>query len=158
MKIRELFPALGFAAFAIVGVGASASYAPPAKELQIVVIERATTDVVTDTGSEGDSVGDILTFANEVFDENNEDVVGTNQGYCLRVVAGVSWECTWTLFLPDGQITVQGPFFDAGPSTLAITGGTGAFANAGGTMDLTFNNDAGTEFVFTYNLVDNVLQ
>ncbi|MFN8380025.1 MAG: allene oxide cyclase family protein [Anaerolineae bacterium] len=158
MKLREWFPALGFAAVAIVGVGGTAAFAPPAKEVQIVVIEHATTDAVTDTGAEGDSVGDILTFANEVFDESNTEVVGTDQGYCIRVVAGVSWECMWTIFLADGQMTVEGPFFDAGPSTLAITGGTGAYANAGGSMELTFNNEDGTEFVFTYNLVDNILE
>ena len=51
--------------------------------------------------------------------------VGTDQGYCLRVVAGASYECTWTTFLPGGQIVVAGPFYDAKDSTLAITGGTG---------------------------------
>lgn len=152
MKLRELVPIAGFAVIALAGVTVPA-LAPPAKEEQIIVIERATTDVVTDTGAEGDSVGDVLTFANEVFDESNTNSVGADQGYCVRVVAGVSWECMWTIFLAGGQITVEGPFFDAGPSALAVTGGTGDFAAARGWMDLTFNNDEGTEFVFTYNLI-----
>ncbi len=152
MKLRELVPITGFAVIALAGVTVPA-LAPPAKEEQIVVIERATTDVVTDTGAEGDSAGDLLTFANEVFDESNTDVVGADQGYCVRVVAGASWECIWTIFLAGGQITVEGPFYDAGPSALAVTGGTGDFAAARGWMDLTFNNDEGTEFVFTYNLI-----
>jgi len=120
--------------------------------MTITVVERATTDVVTDVGDEGDSVGDILTFANEVFDENNEEKVGTDQGYCFRTVAPGAWECNWTIFLPDGQITVEGPFFDTSESTLAITGGTGAYADASGQMALKFRNDEGTEFDFVYEI------
>ena len=89
------------------------------------LVERATTDAVTDTGATGDSAGDILTFANEVFDKANAVKVGTDQGFCVRTVAGTAWECWWTLSLPAGQITVQGPFLDKGDSVLAITGGTG---------------------------------
>ena len=40
---------------------------------KMTVVERADTDAVTDTGAEGDSVGDILTFANKVYDEKNEN-------------------------------------------------------------------------------------
>jgi hypothetical protein len=29
--------------------------------------------------------------------------------------------------LPDGQITVAGPLYDAADSVLAVTGGTGAY-------------------------------
>jgi hypothetical protein len=93
----------------------------------ITVIEHATSDTTTDTGATGDSVGDVLTFANDLFDAANAQKVGTDQGYCLRVVAGASYECTWTSFLPGGQIVVSGPFFDAKDSTLAITGGTGRY-------------------------------
>ena len=74
----------------------------------ITVIEHATTDITTDTGAKGDSVGDILTFANEVFDAADATKVGTDNGYCLRTVtgAGAAYECNWTTFLDGGQITV----------------------------------------------------
>jgi hypothetical protein len=43
------------------------------------------------------------------------------------------WECTWTAILASGSITVQGPFYDdLRDSQLAITGGTGAYANPAG--------------------------
>ena len=119
----------------------------------IHVVEHATTDAVADTGEEGDSVGDILTFANEVYDENNEAQVGTDNGYCFRTEAGAAWECAWTVTLDDGQITVQGPFYDAGDSMLAITGGTGAYAGARGQMTLGFRNDQGTEYDFIYEIM-----
>jgi hypothetical protein len=102
----------------------------------VTVVEHATTDATTDTGPAGDSAGDILTFANEVFDAKDANKVGTDQGSCIRIVPGESYECTWTTFLPGGQITVEGPFYDKKDSTLAITGGTGRYRNARGSMDL----------------------
>jgi allene oxide cyclase len=117
----------------------------------ITVIEHATTDATTDTGAAGDSAGDLLTFANDVFDAADANKVGTDQGYCVRVVAGTSYECNWTTFLPRGQIVVQGPFFDAQDSTLAITGGTGRYAKARGTMEL-HARENGTKFAFVFHL------
>jgi hypothetical protein len=120
----------------------------------ITIVERADTDVVTDLGEEGDSVGDVLTFANAVYDETNTTQVGTDNGYCLRTVVGAAWECSWTLLLDDGSIVVAGPFNDVGDSVLAITGGTGAYANARGSMTLRFRDEAGAEFNFIYELVE----
>ena len=57
----------------------------------------------------------------------------------------------WTTFLPGGQIVVAGPFYDAKDSTLAITGGTGRYRNARGTMDL-HARAGGTEFAFVFHL------
>jgi hypothetical protein len=132
-----------------------AAFSPRAQTaMTITVVERAETDVVTDTGEEGDSVGDILTFANKIYDDKNEMEIGTDNGYCFRTVVGAAWECAWTLTLADGSITVQGPFNDTGDSVLAITGGTGAYAGAGGAMTLRFRNEAGTEFDFVYEIVN----
>ena len=119
----------------------------------ITVIEHATTDITTDTGAKGDSVGDILTFANEVFDAADATKVGTDNGYCLRTVtgAGAAYECNWTTFLDGGQITVEGPFFDAKDSTLAITGGTGRFRGARGEMELQ-SREKGAKFAFVFHL------
>lgn len=117
------------------------------------LVERAATDAVADTGAEGDSAGDILTFANELYDEANEKKVGTDNGWCVRTVAGAAWECFWTAMLEGGQITVEGPFMDSGDSTLAITGGTGKYAGARGEMSLHARNAEGTEFDFVYNVM-----
>ena len=119
----------------------------------ITVVERATTDATTDTGVTGDSAGDVLTFANDEYDATDTRKVGRNQGYCIRVVVGKSYECNWTNFLPGGQITVEGPFLDAGPSELAITGGTGRYRKARGTMDLSAVGDDDTRFKFVFHIV-----
>jgi len=114
----------------------------------IHVIEHATTDSV-----DIDAVGHVLTFANDVFDSANANKVGSDQGSCVRIVVGKSWECTWTTFLPAGQITVEGPFYDSSDSTLAVTGGTGKYRNVRGSMDLKYRNPAGTEFDFIFHLI-----
>ena len=133
-------------------VGASAGPDGHEGGKTIWVVEHATTDAVTN-GTTGDDVGNILTFANEVFDSADTQQVGTDQGYCIRMVVGESWECSWTTFLPNGQITVQGPFSDTGDSVLAITGGTGKYRNARGEMELKFHNPAGTKFDFIFHVI-----
>jgi allene oxide cyclase len=117
----------------------------------ISVIEHADTDRTTDIGGEGDSVGDVLTFANEVYDAADAKEIGTDQGYCVRVVAGAAYECTWTTMLPGGQIVVAGPFFDARDSTLAITGGTGRYRDARGVMRL-HALEGGKKFRFAFRV------
>lgn len=118
----------------------------------IAVVERATTDTVTDLGAKGDSAGDLLTFANEIYDAGNEKKIGTDNGWCIRTVPGKAWECFWTISLPEGQITVQGPFYDASDSVLAVTGGTGSYTRVRGQMTLHARDDKGSEYDFKYSL------
>jgi Allene oxide cyclase len=101
------------------------------------VVEHATTDKVAEVGKKGDSPGDLLTFHNKVYDGTDTTVVGNDQGFCTRISPNQgSWECIYTTFLNDGSITVETPFYDAKDSVGAITGGTGAYASASGTIDL----------------------
>ena len=116
------------------------------------VVERATTDTVTDTGAKDDSVGDILTFANELYDAGNTTKVGSDNGYCFRTAAGKAWECAFTNTLDGGQITVQGPFLDGQDSTMAITGGTGKYLRIHGDMLLHARDAKGSEYDFEFHL------
>ena len=115
------------------------------------VVEHAVTDAVTN-GSNDDALGNVLTFANPVFNEGGTAQVGSDNGYCVRTVKGAAWECVWTTFLPAGQITVEGPFSDTSNTTLAITGGTGLYARARGWMALNYHNPQGTEFDFVFHV------
>lgn len=151
-KLRGYVAAASIAAIALVVSLVSVSVAGP-NVTRLVVVEHATTDTVVDLTTNGDSTGDLLTFHNELFDESNTDVVGSNQGECVRIEVGVSWECSWVNFLERGSITVEGPFFDAGPSALAITGGTGDYRGARGSMRLVAANDAATEFNFIFRIL-----
>jgi allene oxide cyclase len=116
------------------------------------LVEHATTDAVTDTGACGDSAGDILTFSNEVYDATTRTRSALDQGICFRTVPGKAWECSWTLNLEKGQLTVEGPFYDSADSVLAITGGTGEFAGALGEMALSARGTKGDAYNFVYRI------
>ena len=131
----------------------AAAIQPAAAAEHLVVVERALTDTTVDLGAKGDSVGDLLTFANPVYDATNRTQLGSDQGYCVRVVVGKSWECFWTLILTGGEITVEGPFYDSGDSTLAVTGGTGKYAGAKGALKLHARDAKATAYDFTYDLL-----
>ena len=118
------------------------------------VIEHAVNETTTHVapGAKGDAVADLLTFANPVFDATNKTQIGTDQGYCVRIVVGKSWECFWTLMLKEGQITLEGPFYDSGDSTFVITGGTGKYEGAKGQMKLHDRGTTPTSYDFLYEL------
>jgi hypothetical protein len=119
----------------------------------VTVVEHANTDTEVPVAPGGkDEKGDILTFVNPVFNAADKAKVGHDEGFCTRldVKAGV-WECLWTTFLKGGQITVQGPFYDTRNSTLSITGGTGAYKNSRGQMQLK-SLDGGKKYDFIFQL------
>jgi allene oxide cyclase len=146
------------AALATAAIVATASTAKPSRAhaagATVHVVEHANTDKEIPTGGGKDVKGNILTFNNPVFDASDKKQVGHDEGFCTRIAPkqGI-WECLWTTFLKSGQITVQGPFYDTGDSVLAITGGTGVFANAQGDMLLSAIGTDGTAYKFTYRLL-----
>ncbi|HXR19287.1 MAG TPA: allene oxide cyclase family protein [Steroidobacteraceae bacterium] len=120
---------------------------------RIEVVERALTDATLDLGAKGDSVGDLLTWGNPIFDAGNKTQIGTDQGYCVRVVVGKSWECTWTTLFKDGQIMVEGPFYDDKDSVFTIIGGTGKYAGARGSMKLHARDAKASSYQFIFELL-----
>ena len=120
---------------------------------QLKVVERPVGETTVDLTAKGDSVGDMLVFANGIFDAANKTQIGSDQGYCVRTVVGKSWECFWTLTLKTGQITIEGPFMDEGDSLMAVTGGTGKYAGAKGSMKLHPRDATPTGYDFTYDLL-----
>jgi hypothetical protein len=139
-------------AYLIVAVPSLRPSSADASPTTLKLVERAESDAVMDLGETGDTIGDLLAFGNSVFDEANTTQVGIDQGFCVRTVVGESWECVWTMMLDGGQITVEGPFFDAADSVMTITGGTGDYSGATGEMKLHARNAEGTEYDFTYEL------
>jgi hypothetical protein len=126
---------------------------PASAAEQLKLVERPVGETTVDLAAKGDSVGDMLVFANGVFDAANKTQVGADQGYCVRTIVGKSWECFWTLTLKAGQITVEGPFLDAGDSLLVVTGGTGKYAGAKGSLKLHPRDATPTGYDFTYDLL-----
>jgi hypothetical protein len=116
-------------------------------------IEHALTDATLDLGAKGDSAGDLLTWSNPLFDAANKTQIGSDQGYCVRIEVGKTWECSWTNLLKDGQITVSGVFYDDKDSLLSVTGGTGKYAGAKGTLKLHSRDAKSTAYTFTFDLL-----
>jgi hypothetical protein len=134
-------------------LAAALGAAPGLAAEQIKLVERPVNETTVDLAVKGDSVGDMLVFANPVFDADNKSQVGSDQGYCVRTIVGKSWECFWTLTLKTGQITIEGPFFDAGDSLFTVTGGTGKYAGAKGSLKLHPRDATPTGYDFTYDLL-----
>ncbi|HZS78010.1 MAG TPA: allene oxide cyclase family protein [Ktedonobacteraceae bacterium] len=124
----------------------------------IHVVEHAITDTVQEFHPGTMSIGDILGFHNPVYNAADTRQVGTDNGQCTRTVATgkTEWECFWTVILSGGQITVEGPYYDDGTdTTLTVTGGTGVYLGAEGSMLLhARGNPVGSEYDFIYTLVD----
>jgi allene oxide cyclase len=118
--------------------------------VKVSLVEHAISDQEIDVGDTGFSNGDLLTFANPIFNASNAQRVGRDQGSCIVVNATkVHYQCSWTTWFDDGSLTVEGPFFGDRETNLAITGGTGDFSTARGWMHLGFRADpAEFDFVF----------
>jgi allene oxide cyclase len=149
MNARRLLPILLLTPLLGAGCGSGSS------TTTLHVIEHANTDTLQHIGpaNEKDSIGDVLGFANPLFDAANKKQVGTDNGQCIRTAVGKAFECIWTATLSGGQLTVEGPFYDTKDSVLAITGGTGSYDEARGSMKLHARNANGTEYDFTYEII-----
>lgn len=149
MKAQHLVPLAALCAVGLFGACGDSSDTET-----IALIEHAETDVVRHIGpaKEEDSAGDVLAFANPVFDSSNQKQVGSDNGQCVRTAAGKAWECIWTVSLSGGQITVEGPFYDGKDSVLAITGGTEEYSDASGQMKLHARDPEEAEYDFTYEV------
>lgn len=119
----------------------------------IVAIEHAN-PTRFDVGDVGDSVGDIVVFSNDLYDEENISVIGTVQGVCVRTVVGKMMECVATNLLANGLITVQGPVDDSvygiAEISAVVTGGTGDYLGASG--ELKIKKLEGNQFVHIFEL------
>ena len=117
------------------------------------LVERATTNAVSvHAGRAADNAGDILTFTNDVFDAANRARLGADQGYCIRLIAGKSWECHFTVMLAHGQLSVDGPFLDSGDTTMVVTGGSGVYRGARGEMLLHARDSKGSAYDYTIDI------
>jgi allene oxide cyclase len=143
------------AAWLIIGGPLTASAArghAAASGRAVIVIEHAVTDTVVYVGAKQDVTGNLLTFHNKVYDPSDKTKVGTDIGTCTRIdpKAG-TWTCSWTTFLHDGQIVVEGPYNDTKNTELTVTGGTRAYDGAHGRM-LLISRHGGKEYKFEFLL------
>jgi hypothetical protein len=90
-----------------------------------------------DTGNPGPSVGDVVIVRDGVLDAKGAPAGTFNQVCTLVEVIGgpltSAYECTGSIALENGTITMQGPFVPTlAEQSAAITGGTGAYSKTRG--------------------------
>jgi hypothetical protein len=133
--------ALGaLAAAAVIGPGASAQ---GGRTISFTELDKGSTfKHVRNSkpkGRESNLVGDLIVFASPIADASGK-VIGKNHAVCGTTVGSRSFPksvmtCQGSAVLGDGTMTWQGSFkVGESTSTSAITGGTGAYANASGVV------------------------
>ncbi len=144
-----------------VGVVAPASSGETYRRVTLRLTEKAADNrdhqAFVDVGREGPSVADYVVISQDpIFDARRARQVGDGRGDCVAVRAReapagppeLTLECDVTFVLAGGLITTEGPFAPAGGrSVVAVTGGTGPYRAAHGTMTA-INEEAGFTFVF----------
>jgi hypothetical protein len=132
--------ALAVAALALAGTASAhddASFHAPSKTIKLVEANKELQPTFVDTGNPGPSVGDTVIARDDVLRENGT-VAGKFTQVCTLVELGSNpftstYDCTGSIALKDGTITMQGPFVPAQPEgTAAVTGGTGEYRTARG--------------------------
>ena len=99
------------------------------------------------------SVGDVFAFSSPVFDQSRATRLGTVSVQCTVTKPGTEARsesiCVGAFQLKDGTIALTAPLKgDPRTVTVAITGGTGAYAGARGTLQTT-NVRGGAEDIIT---------
>lgn len=131
-----------------VGAGGASKKASGARTFDVV--EKTTAIQFVEIDPAGDSLGDYVVGASDLFDQADKKI-GSDHWMCVRTNVGEQRHCTLTYFFARGLLTLQGPYRDDGTGTFAITGGTGAYRDASGWMDVTSTTtpDGGITFVYT---------
>lgn len=142
MKTTSLIAALGAAAVAagIAVLPASGQDQPTTRTLTFVSTEKPNDEKFVDTKPKGYSVGDSFLLSSMLHKDGR--VAGRIEAHCsLQDPTYHAQACTLTAILADGQITLQGagldkklPGIGSTSEAYAVTGGTGAYVGAGGTM------------------------
>jgi hypothetical protein len=117
-------------------------------ERTITIKARSQIDRVqlVDNAPAGDSAGDVLVFTEKLFDSHGKQI-GSDAAVCTRLFDATS-VCTGIYKLRGGQVMVQ--LLQPGPTGTydqAITGGTGRFAGARGTVTVA-QKPGGDRFTF----------
>jgi hypothetical protein len=117
----------------------------------LTVVERAEHETVTSKVAGQDSVGDMLVFGNDVYDAANKVKRGGSMGYCVRVVVGRTYFCTFTVTLEgEGALLISGTIGDTGDAEMIVSGGRGKHAGASGTVTIhpRATKEPGYDFIF----------
>jgi hypothetical protein len=150
---RLKLSALGALLLSTAGVAVASASPGDGPGVQVIHAVR-TTEAQTefDLGPTGNSLGDYQVFTAR-FDANGR-TIGFDGGVCTLVRLPTVYQCVATNSLPEGQVTAQALIDYAkasAPFQFAITGGTGRYRSARGTVTVLFgqSNDQVTFRILT---------
>jgi hypothetical protein len=152
MKTLLATLAAGTAVAAAVALPATGQETPAARTLTLTSIQAKGAERSIDAPPRGESMGDSFVFASTL--RNGARMAGRMEGDCVAIdVKFEGLQCTLTAVLADGSITLQGASLTKhipGATTpsadrYAITGGTGAYLGAAGTMRRSGNGKTDTD-------------
>jgi hypothetical protein len=138
MRKRGILAAAGAASLVITGVASGVSGATGApgslhRLEQVLKLKSITVEFNSvDAPPKGNSLGDQIIFGADLYRGTRK--IGTDSEACVvtRTVGTGDWTCNEVLDLPKGKISIA-ILFQFRPTGVApITGGTGAYRDAGG--------------------------
>lgn len=94
--------------------------------------------------------GDIVMTNTDLYDATGKTKLAKDHGVCVRINFPNDYACFWTVLLPDGQISVQGPATRGGDTMLSIVGGTGKYVGASGQVRAKARDIEGTAYDYYY--------
>lgn len=108
----------------------------------IRVYEHDTSQANLDLGEKGESPGDLFVYSGDVFNKKGGKNIGRAAGQCLTVSTGSAHAesiCSVHVTLAGGKIISEGlantaDIFGGKTVTFPITGGTGVYRNARGSL------------------------
>ncbi len=117
-----------------------------------VIQPRSAVFTNVDVGPTGDSPGDYVVVTSPLLSPATHQRVGSGAVVCtlLKVTPTFPAQCVGTAHFAAGDITFQGLFVTVTgkANVLAITGGTGAYRTAHGTVTVTILKSGATDVVF----------
>jgi hypothetical protein len=150
MSRLHLGAALAVAALALAGTAsadtADKSHGSHDRTIRLFEAHKDLQPTFVDTGKPGPSVGDVAIARDEVLREDGSQAGTFRQVCTLTDLVGSpftsTFECTGSIALKDGTITMEGPFTPSdAESVAAITGGTGQYRTARGEIAVRAETD-----------------
>jgi hypothetical protein len=157
MKTKHVLSTIAVVA-AIAATGAITTFgnAGATTSRSVHVTMKQTSMKLVDAAPNGDSPGDVGIIAGDLLIPGGHRKIGQYQGYCVLIApATVSSECTFTLKLPAGQITILGGYGKGiNADTVvreAVIGGTGAYRDARGQTTGRETGDTTSDVIIALN-------
>ncbi|HXU34020.1 MAG TPA: hypothetical protein VN851_25900 [Thermoanaerobaculia bacterium] len=147
--------ALGVAFAVCIGANADAANGNPN---HFTLYNHDTHQAFLDLGDPGPSVGDQYVFGGDVSKQQGGTPIGRLSGQCTTI-SDIEMLCTSSFTYNGGQISFQAlvdvtVFFAGQPFEFAVTGGTGAYRKARGTVigQILPEPPSGSDALFTVDL------